>query len=161
MNRKLWLSFAAIAFAAKAHAQSSSGGMPIDQLPPVLGPQVQAQSLSVTIASNQPAIPVTPGGRVAVEQVRNDYGITPVTTGAYVQLIAATSGAATAIEIFDSSGQTMSLAFGAPGSEVQQALIFPGGNGLISLVIPVGTRVSIKAVSANATVGEIDANLYN
>jgi hypothetical protein len=91
---------------------------------------------------------------------RNDYTVTPVTTGAWVQLVASMSHTAQEIEIFDSSGQTLALGFGASGSEVAQINILPGGNGRVKLVVPSATRVSIKAISANASVGEIDINFY-
>ena len=99
------------------------------------------------------------GKTSAMVPVRNDYTVTPVTSAAFVQLIAS-AAATTEIEIFDSSGQPLSLAFGAAGSEVIQATIFPGGNGRIPLAIPAGTRVSIKAISASAIAGELDLNFY-
>ena len=92
--------------------------------------------------------------------VRNDYTTTNVTTGAYVQLIASTAAAYNAIEIFDSSGQTLQLALGASGSEVNQFLIFPGGNGRIPYTIAAASRVSVKAVSGTANVGELSINFY-
>ena len=55
----------------------------------------------------------------------------------------------------------MALATGAAGAEVIQMYIFPGGNGRIPLKIAAGARVSIKAISATASVGEIDINFYN
>jgi hypothetical protein len=147
------------------YAQSYSGGTPLPGLPKSLGPKTMAASTSVTFATDQVPITVnattTPGGKTSVEQARIDYTITPVTSVAYTQLIAATSGPATEIEIFDSSGRTLKLAFGAPGSEVDQLYIFPGGNGKVPLEVPIGTRLSIEAVSVSATAGEIDVNLYN
>ena len=101
-----------------------------------------------------------PSGRTPRGFVRNVYSVTPVTTAAYVQLFASTSGAVALMEIFDSSGQTLKIAFGAAASEVDQFLVIPGGNGPISIAIPALTRVSIRAVSASATAGEIDINLY-
>ena len=101
-----------------------------------------------------------PSGRTPRGFVRNVYSVTPVTTAAYVQLFASTSGAVTLMEIFDSSGQTLKIAFGAAASEVDQFLVIPGGNGPISIAIPALTRVSIRAVSGNASSGEIDINLY-
>ena len=100
-------------------------------------------------------------GRTSVALARNDYGTTPVTTAAYVQLIASTSAVSSLCELFDSSGQTLVLALGAVGSEVNQFYINPGGNGQVSLNIPVGSRVSIKAVTASATAGYINLNLYS
>lgn len=102
----------------------------------------------------------TDSGYANSEFVRNDYSSVNVTTAAYVTLIASTAQAYKQFEIFDSSGQTLVIAFGAAASEVNQFLVFPGGNGAIRKSVPSGTRVSIKAVSANATVGEIALNLY-
>lgn len=130
------------------------------QLPSVLGQTDKTQSLSVVLASDQTSVPVTQAGLSSVNIARNDYSTTSVTTGAYVQLIASTSSAAKQLEIFDSSGQTLVLAFGGSGSEVDKIYITPGGNGIVPLSIPSGTRLSIKAVSANATEGEIVINLY-
>jgi hypothetical protein len=99
--------------------------------------------------------------RSKVNLARNDYGSVNVTTGAYVQLIASTSAQATMLEIFDSSGQTLVLAVGAAASEVDQFYINPGGNGQVQLLIPASSRVSIKAVTASATAGYINLNLYS
>jgi hypothetical protein len=94
-----------------------------------------------------------------LEFIRNDYSSTPVTTAAYVQLIASSAATVKQLEIFDSSGQTLLLALGAGGSEVDKMYIVPGGNWRIPCAIPASSRISIKAVSANATVGEIVINL--
>ena len=92
---------------------------------------------------------------------RLDYAVNPVNTTAFVQLVASTTATASEIEIFDSSGQTLALAFGAAAAEVIQINIFPGGNGRVMLLVPAGTRVSIKAISGNATAGEININFLN
>ena len=84
----------------------------------------------------------------------------PVTTSAYTTLLASSAAAATEIEIFDSSGETLLLAIGAAASEVDKIYIFPGGNGRVPLTIPAGSRLSIKAVSANTASGECTVNLY-
>jgi len=97
-------------------------------------------------------------GHVPVTFVRNVYSTTPVTTGAYVQLIASTPAVINYLYIFDSSGQTLEIAFGASGSEIPQFLVVPGGNGPVPVLIPLGTRVSIRDISATASVGEIDIN---
>ena len=89
------------------------------------------------------------------------YSSTNVTTGAWTQLLASVGATAIKeIEIFDSSGETLELGLGAAGSETSSSFIIPGGNGRIPLQIPAGTRLSIKAVSATANVGEIVVNLY-
>jgi hypothetical protein len=100
------------------------------------------------------------GKSIANAPYRNVYSSVNVTTGAYVTAIASLSNTCSEIEIFDSSGETLKLAIGAAASEVDQILIFPGGNGRIPLAIPAGTRISLRAVSANATVGEISINFY-
>lgn len=99
--------------------------------------------------------------RSKVNLARNDYGSVNVTTGAYVTLVASTSAQATLLEIFDSSGQTLVLATGAAASEVDQLYVNPGGNGQVQLLVPAGTRVSIKAVTASATSGYINLTLYS
>lgn len=92
--------------------------------------------------------------------VYNDYTGTSITTAAYVTLIASTSATTREIEIFDSSGQALYLAVGAAASEVNQMIIYPGGNGRVKLSIPAASRVSAKAITANATVGFLVINLY-
>lgn len=128
---------------------------------PSLGQAAMSASQPVVIASDQSNVPViTKGKSRANAPVRNDYTSTSVTTSAYVQLVASLSSACSEIEIFDSSGQTLVLATGAASSEVDQMIIFPGGNGRVPLAIAASTRVSIKALSATANTGEIDINFY-
>ena len=100
-------------------------------------------------------------GRTPFTTVRNVYSSTNVTSGAWVQLIASTGSATNAIDIFDSSGQTLELGTGAASSETRLILIYPGGNGPQPVVIPSSTRVSIRAVSGTASVGELDINFLN
>lgn len=107
---------------------------------------------------------VKPGsqvGRSKVELIRNDYSSTNVTTAAYVQLVASTSAAINLLDVFDSSGETLVFATGAAASEVNQFFIYPGGNGRIELSIPAGTRLSVKAISATASVGELVINSFS
>jgi hypothetical protein len=126
-----------------------------------LGQKAMTGSAPVVIASDQSTLNVTPVGRSVRNRARIDYTSTSVTTSAYVQLLASTSGAVNEVEIFDSSGQTLVLATGGAGSESDQVYIFPGGNGRISLAIATSTRVAIKAVSATANSGEISVNFYS
>jgi hypothetical protein len=137
----------------------------IDSKTPALGQAAMAASVPVVIASNQSAIPVSLSGSAsgssrANAPTINDYASTPVTSSAYVQLIASTTSTANMIEIFDSSGVALYLAVGAAASEVDQFIITPGGNGQVPLAIPSGSRVSVKAASTSATVGFIAVNLY-
>lgn len=131
------------------------------KLPATLGQKTMSNSLAVVLASDQSSVPISQSGRSkANNPVRNVYSSVNVTTAAYVELVASLTSTANYIEIFDSSGQTLVIAFGAAASEVDQFNVFPGGNGPIPINIPAGTRVSIKAVSATANVGEIDINFY-
>lgn len=101
---------------------------------------------------------------VPVTQVRNAYATTPVTTSAWVQILAATPLDTSAIQSFDSSGQTLQLGVIPSGSTqatpTVYALLFPGGNGTQNLKIPGGASIWVKAVSGNATAGELDLNFF-
>ncbi len=89
------------------------------------------------------------------------YASTNVTSAAYVTLVA-DSGATIIrqVNIFDSSGYTLYLAFGAALAEANKILICPGGPGQIPLTIPAHTRLSLKAVSTSATAGEIVISFF-
>jgi hypothetical protein len=100
-------------------------------------------------------------GKSKVNLIRNDYSSTNVTTAAYVQLVASTSAVINRLSVFDSSGETLVFAVGAAASEVNQFYIFPGGNGDVDLTIPAGSRLSVKAVSATASTGELDINTFS
>jgi len=125
-----------------------------------LGQKPMSTSVPVVIASDQSNISVTQSGRSVVTTTRNDYSSVNVTTAAWTQLVASTSADIHEIEIFDSSGQTLELGTGAAASEVRKILVFPGGNGRVPVFIASGIRISIRAVSANATVGESSINYY-
>ena len=94
-----------------------------------------------------------------IEAVRIDYSVTTVTTLAWTQVVAATSAGVEWMDIFDSSGETLEVGIGAAGSEVQLGYVIPGGNSLYN-GIPVGTRIALRAVSANAAVGEFVVNMF-
>jgi hypothetical protein len=120
-----------------------------------------ANSLAVVIASDQSTLNARAAGKAYAASARNNYASVNVTTSAWTQLIASTAAAATEIEIFDSSGETLELGIGAAASESRIAIIIPGGNGRIPVAVASGSRLSVRAISANATVGEICINLYN
>ena len=103
----------------------------------------------------------SPQAGAPLAHARVVYSSTNVTTSAYVQLLAATPNVpVNTLEIFDSSGQTLVIATGASGSEVDAFYVFPGGNGPTRVSIPPNTRLSIKAVTATASSGELDLNVY-
>lgn len=99
-------------------------------------------------------------GRKLITTVRNAYASTNVTTSAWVELVSSMPVTTSVMEIFDSSGQTLKIGFGASGSEITQLYVFPGGNGTIPVEVPVDTRVSIRAVTGTASSGELDINFY-
>jgi len=119
-----------------------------------------AQTLRVVQASGGAAPSASAGRAKASAPILNNYASTPVTSAAYVQLVASTTSAANMIEIFDSSGETLYLAVGAAASEVDQLIIIPGGNGQVPIAIPASSRISVKATSTSATVGILVINLY-
>lgn len=97
-----------------------------------------------------------PGGRSSVLLYRNDYSSVNLTTTAYVQVAASTSGAISRLYIADTSGSAIILATGGAGSEVDQLYIGPGGSDApYELNIPAGTRVAVKALDVNATSGQL------
>lgn len=132
-----------------------------------LGQKASASSFPVVLPSDAPAITVTPTsnpaftGRSSVNLIRNDYTVTAVSTAAYTQILASTSGAVNMLDVFDSSGLPLYFATGGVGVEVNKFIIYPGGNGQVPLAIPSGTRLSVKAVTATANTGELDINLFN
>lgn len=110
------------------------------------------------------AIPVvtTPTVYTNTTLFRQDYTVTPVTTGAWVQIIASTAAEIKQLYIFDSSGSVMQLGIGGAGSEVAKINIPPGGSSVgWPLTIPAGTRVSIRALDVDATVGQIVITALN
>ena len=107
-------------------------------------------------SSGSSTVIVTPGGTYA-DSARNAYASTPVTTDAWVQLIASTAATIHQFALFDSCGETLQLGTGAAASETRVAIIPPGGlDNMFPLTIPAGTRLSVKAISANCTTGELD-----
>lgn len=106
-------------------------------------------ALVVSLSPNS-TTPKSSGRALANAPTVTTYG-TPVTSAAYVTIIASTTSATNLVEIFDSSGVAIFFATGAAASEVNQFVIYPGGNGQVPLSIPAGTRISYKAVSTSAT----------
>lgn len=107
----------------------------------------------LTLVAPAGGLPVVEAS-VGVPIVRNDYTINPAPfPGGYIQIVAATALVVAQLEIFDSSGETLSFAFGAAGLEVEKLKIEPGGPGLIPLAVPAGTRLSVKALTDDSGLG--------
>lgn len=145
------------------------------------GVATAANSLPVTIASNQATFPVTvgnasgaydsdtgvsgaqtlrviPAGRLLTTTTIATYDYTggTVTTAAYTQVIASTTNAINRLYVFDSSGSAIIIASGAAASEVNRLYIPPGGQpSVYELNIPASTRISIKALDTNASTGRL------
>jgi len=116
--------------------------------------------LSVFLIGASPQQSLNQLGNPVNSFIRNDYSSTGVLTSAYVEIVASTTNKITSMGIFDSSGQTVKLALGAAASEVDQFLIRPGGEEEVRVNVPAGSRISLRAVSANATTGEISINFF-
>jgi hypothetical protein len=82
------------------------------------------------------------------------YASTNVPTTGYVTLDASLSSSYGHIQIVDTSTQLMKLAIGPAGSEIDLCVF--QGNGypvLINVYLIAGIRLSVRAVSAEATTG--------
>jgi hypothetical protein len=89
------------------------------------------------------------------------YSGTNVTTSAYVTLDPAIAVSCSKIVIVDTSTQLMKLAVGAAGSEKDICTFQGNGNAvLIPAYISMGARLSLKAISANATSGYNTVSLF-
>lgn len=96
----------------------------------------------------------------ATVPVTNDNTGTTITTAAYVTMVASTSKAASAIEVQNTSSKIIKLAIGAAASEVDFYAIAPGVNGIVfPKTIPKASRISAKAITADATTGALVINL--
>lgn len=129
----------------------------IDTKTPALGQTTMAGSTPVAIASNQSAIPVTvssTAGRSSVLVYNNNNGSANISTSAYTQITASTSGQINRLYIADTSGQGFFIATGAAASEVNVLVVPPGGNDSpYELQVASSTRLSVKALTANMTAG--------
>ena len=84
---------------------------------------------------------------------------TNITTAAYVELITSTAAACKKIQILDTTGSWFELATGASSSETPMLYVGPGSDQTIQAKIPASTRISVKALDANATSGAFAINL--
>jgi len=107
---------------------------------------------------------ITEAGKTVVETLRHVYdnSTNKVANGVWSELVASMPAAASEIEIFDSSGQTLLIGLGPTGSEgtLGELIVVPGGNGKVPFSIPAGAQVSIQGLSGDAIKGELDINFY-
>lgn len=121
---------------------------------------VPASQATQTTISNTLTSILSKDTYAPLAMARLDLVATPVTTGAWVQLIS--SVGATAIkraQIFCSSGYTMEMSFGAAASEVSKMYVFPGGNEVFEIDIPAATRLAVRAITTTSNTGELLINL--
>lgn len=138
---------------------TASGAAGVSTLRTVLATRHESAStpISVRISNGSAFTAPATAGRVYADSARNVYSSVNVTTAAWTQLIASTSATINAFMLFDSSGQTLELGVGGSGSETRLCIIPPGGfAGAIPITIPSGSRLSVKAISGTADVGEIN-----
>lgn len=104
--------------------------------------------------------------RKPVQTIRVDMSGTPITTAAWVQIVASLNLAAGALEIFNPSGSSMIISSGPAGHESEAVYLFPwtiipgGSTGLVPLEMHAHTPLSLKAVDVNASLGLLVINLY-
>ena len=80
--------------------------------------------------------------------------------GTWITLTSSLPNLVNFLEIFDSTGNINLIATGAPGSEVIQAIDYPGGNGYLPLLITAGTRIAFQVLSTPAVGSVISFNFY-
>lgn len=124
------------------------------QLPPSRGQLTSVESLSVVFASDG-SFPITIGAKGYKYSTAYLYSGTPVDTTNWTQLIASTAAASSEIFITDQSGEVMELGIGAAAAEARVFLIPRGFSGSVPLSIASGSRISVRAITATASSGEI------
>ena len=91
----------------------------------------------------------------------NAYSTTNATTSAYTTLIASTLAPTSTIFVCDTSGHFVKLAVGAVGSEVDLTGVPVSGCFEIETgkLIPLGSRISFKALDATVSTGGLVVSL--
>lgn len=113
------------------------------------------------VPANNLPLPVRPLARAVDFFGYNVATTANITTLAYIQLKAATAAYATEIEVDNTTGKSLILAFGAAASEVNKIIIPSKGLSRQALAIPAGTRLSVKALNSDTeSVGEVNINLF-
>ena len=88
-----------------------------------------------------------------------DYTTINGSGGAVLQVIASVGTAIRKLQFLDTTGVFIGLYMGAPGSEIQIGLIGPGSDQALELAIPIGSRLSIRAMETAAPVaGKLGIN---
>lgn len=147
-------------------ANQSTNVAQVNGVAPLMGNGVTGTgSLRVTIASDttsntNPYLVAQAGRTSANTPTFNTNSGANITTSAYLQLVASTTSACKAVEVYNQTSSSIYFATGAAASEVNQFIIPPGGNGLVSITIAASTRISVKAVDATASTGSLIVNYW-
>ena len=106
-------------------------------------------------------LPVATSAAATIKETKyHNYAVQGATTLAWLQLIASTSAVVFQWDVTDTSGQVLELGVGAAGAEVRFALIPAGGGSPFEHRLPAGSRISIKAVDADASTGKLVINAW-
>jgi hypothetical protein len=101
----------------------------------------------------------TYGGRL-VQEIRLNYATTNVATGAFTQVLTACRTDIKSVEIFDSGGGEMILAYGPASSEKTAMRVFPGGtSGPTTLLLNSGMRLALKCADSS-TPATVSAGVF-
>ncbi len=104
-------------------------------------------------------------GHASIGRVRRVYSGANITAGSYVTIFSASAAQTNQIEISDSSGQTMMLAYAptcASLASTANAVIIPANaSGSLDFYIPSNACVGMIALSATASTGELNITLLN
>ena len=101
----------------------------------------------------------TYAGRLA-ETIRLNYATTTVSTAAFVQILTACRTDVRSLEIFDTGGGEMILAYGASGGEQTAMRTFPGGtSGPTPMLLNQGMRLALK-VAASSTPATVSSGVF-
>ncbi len=100
--------------------------------------------------------------RRCIQTTSLDTSSTNIGTSAWVQLIAALTYGASAVEVINNSGQPLQIAMGGAGSEVAIAYTVPPGGspGLIPAEFLAGARISAKSIGATISSGYVLLNFF-
>ena len=100
-------------------------------------------------------------GALKPKSAHNLAGSTPITTGAYVQVVAAIPRPAAAFQLINTTGSVLKIAVGGVGQEVDVPFFI--GPSQTSPIVPFdiagGARISARAVDTNTAAGQLVVNL--
>lgn len=86
---------------------------------------------------------------------------TNVTTGAWVELAAATTFACSGLLLHNSGAQPIKLGIGAASSEVDLGIVLPVGVAiLVPQVVSKGSRISVRSIGATQSSGIITMSCF-